>query len=218
MLGSGSEENLRQAIPVTVRQITTEDWEAYRDYYKGLANPAHYSGFFEGQDLDAHETYKNLFDNTINTGFHVMFGLWHDDKMIGQTSITLFDEYDPPRALLAGSEIADEYKGQRLVNTLYKARMDYLKEIGFEGEIRTTIRPENTNSQKAALRNGFKNTGRLDEYGYCIFVPTDAENPIKLDSFRQAFINADASVVSPTEGSLQSAEKTDRPSRSMTPT
>jgi len=99
--------------------------------------------------------------------------MFNGDKMIGQTSINYFDEDGKKTALLAGSEIADDYRGHRLVNKFYDARMKYLRENGFDGEITTTIHPDNLSSQKAAARNGFVNTGQLDKHGYFIFKPGD---------------------------------------------
>lgn len=153
---------------LTVRQITADDWQAYKDYYKGLAYPHHYDGFLKGKDLDSRETYQNLLESDADSW--VMFGLWRGDKMIGQTAIWFTSEKNEKIAHLAGSEIADEYRGQRLVNHLYKARMDYLAQIGFQGPIEVSIKPDNINSQKAAKRNGFVNTGRVNkEHGTLIF-------------------------------------------------
>jgi len=160
-----------QHAHLTVRPITSEDWQAYRDFYKSLKDPHMFKGFLEGRDLDARATYENLFRNTIHRGSFVMFGLWDRDKMIGQSSIDFIDAGGKKSALFAGSEIADAYRGQRLVGKFYEARKQYLTAIGFEGEVLTTIRPENHSSLKAAARNGFINTGRLDEHGYCILVP-----------------------------------------------
>lgn len=158
-----------QQAPLTVRRVMPEDWQAYRDYYKGLSKPSHFAGIMAGKDLDAPETYAALFDHTINTDSFMMFGLWRGDAMIGQSSICFLE--DGKTALLAGSEIADAYRGQRLVDHFYSARMQYLKNIGFSGDIRTTIRPDNEPSQKAARRNGFEDTGVLDGHGYKIFKP-----------------------------------------------
>ncbi|MDX2027043.1 MAG: GNAT family protein [Alphaproteobacteria bacterium] len=155
----------------TVRLITPDDWCDYRDYYKRLSDPHHFREILEGQDLDAPETYAKLFSQTIGTNSFVMFGLWHRNKMIGQSSIDFSDTHGRKKALLAGSEIADEYRGRRLVNKFYAARMQYLRDIKFEGDITTTIRPGNHQSIKAAERNGFASTGSLDEHGYLIFVP-----------------------------------------------
>jgi len=71
-----------------------------------------------------------------------------------------------------------------LVDRFYQARMQYLRDIKFEGEIMTTIRPENENSIKAAQRNGFVNTATLDRHGYLIFVP--GENMVFQQEQQQA--------------------------------
>lgn len=163
-----------QERDITIRQVTAADWQDYRDYYKGLSDPHHFSGFLNGKDLDARQTYDDLFAATVGTGDMVMFGLWDGDRMIGQSSISFLDTPEGKIALLAGSEIADEYRGQRLVDRFYDARMQYIRDSGFEGTIQTTIRPDNISSQKAAGRNGFVNTQVLDSYGYYIFRPGTA--------------------------------------------
>ena len=174
----------REPTLVHVRQLTPQDWQAYRDYYKGLKQPHQFASLLAGHDLDARETYTNLFDKTIGTGSLVMFGLWQGEKMIGQSSINFIEEDGKKIALLAGSEIADDYRGRRLVDRFYQARMQYLRDIKFEGEIMTTIRPENENSIKAAQRNGFVNTATLDRHGYLIFVP--GENMVFQQEQQQA--------------------------------
>ncbi len=156
---------------LTVREITSADWEAYADYYMDLSDPAHYHGFLDDRDLENPQTWQTMLENTADRDDFVMFGLWDDDKMIGQTAITFLPKEDRTIALLAGSEIADGYRGRRLVDKLYQARMEYLQQNGFDGEIRTTIRPDNTRSKTAANRNGFIPTGIQDEHGYDIFVP-----------------------------------------------
>lgn len=157
---------------ISVRPVTPDDWQAYKNYYKGLSDPHHFSGFLVGKDLDAPETYQELFDNTISTGDMVIFGLWHKDRMIGQSAINFFDTDNGKQAFLAGSEVADNYRGQRLVNNFYHARMAYLANIKFTGEVYMTISEENSSSQKAAERNGFENTGKMDRNGSYIYVPT----------------------------------------------
>ena len=143
---------------ISIRKITSDDWESYRNYCKGLIAPAHFRGIMEGTDLDSPQTYQNLF-NAIGS-HNVMFGLWDKDKMIGQTGI-FFEEQDGQSvAMLQGSEIAKEYRGFGLSQTLYEARMNHLKEIGYRGKVITSIRPDNEYSLRAAKKNGFKETGQ----------------------------------------------------------
>lgn len=158
---------------ITVRQIGPDDWADYRDFYTGLRDPHHFSGLLAGKDMDDPATWQGMFNATTAQDDFVMFGMYDRETMIGQASILLIKKNGQTAALLAGSEIADDYRGQRLVNKLYQARMEYLKNTGFQGEILTTIRPDNTSSRTAAARNGFIDTGRTDEHGYCVYVPED---------------------------------------------
>lgn len=158
-----------QSSPITARDITRADWEAYRDFYKSLTTPHHFSGFLAGRDLDDPKTYQALFD--WFTQPFVLFGLWDQDKMIGQTSISFINTDKGRTALFAGSEIRDDYRGLRLVDKLYEIRTEYLRRIGFDGPVMLTINPDNDSSHKAAARNGFVKTGARDGYGYDILVP-----------------------------------------------
>ncbi|MCB1682176.1 MAG: GNAT family N-acetyltransferase [Alphaproteobacteria bacterium] len=158
---------------ITVRQIGPEDWEAYRDFYMSLRDPHHFRGILAGKDPDDRATWQGLFDATTGTGDYVMFGMEDRKRLIGQSGIQFLRNGDQVTALLAGSEIADDRRGQRLVDKLYQARREYLRSINFQGPVITTISPGNTNSRTAAERNGFSNTGRFDEHGYCIYVPED---------------------------------------------
>lgn len=156
---------------ITIRPIGPDDWADYREFYKGLNDPHHFNGLLAGKDLDDPATWRDLLSATAARDDFVMFGLYDRNKMIGQTSIQMVNANGKTAALLAGSEIADDYRGQRLVDKLYQARMEYLNDAGFAGEILTTIRPENTRSRTAAARNGFIDTGRTDDQGYCIYTP-----------------------------------------------
>lgn len=152
---------------ITIRELNRGDWPLYRAYYKSLSNPQHFSGYLEGKDLNDPETGINFFKDAFQAGNFILFGLFDDNQMIGQTSITFLnnEEYSNT-ALLAGSEITDNYRGRRLVDNFYNTRMNYLKNIGFNGDIIMSIHPDNIPSQKAAARNGFVKTGASDNYGY----------------------------------------------------
>ncbi len=158
---------------LTVRQIGPANWEAYRDFYKGLHDPHHFSGILSEKDPDAPTTWQALFDATTGTGDFVMFGMFDREQMIGQTSIQFIKNGEQTTALFAGSEMADDRRGQRLVDKLYQARKEYLQATGFQGPVITTIPPGNGASRTAAERNGFKDTGQTDQYGFCVYVPED---------------------------------------------
>ncbi len=158
---------------ITVRPIGPDDWQDYRDFYKGLRDPHHYSGILSGKNPDDPATWQTLFDSTTGTGEFALFGMFDRDQMIGQTSIQFIRNKEETTALFAGSEMADDRRGERLVNKLYQARKEYLEAIGFQGKIVTTIPPGNSGSRAAAERNGFIDSGRTDEHGYYIYVPED---------------------------------------------
>ncbi|HPF79019.1 MAG TPA: GNAT family N-acetyltransferase [Alphaproteobacteria bacterium] len=156
---------------ITIREIGPDDWQAYKAYYKSLSNPRHFSGYLQDKDIDAPETGTQFFEDAFREKNFVLFGLFDEDRMIGQTSITFLEDEKGKFALLAGSEITDAYRGQRLVDIFYQRRMNYLKDMGYDGRIIMTIHPDNTNSQKAAARNGFIKTGEQDRFGYDVLMP-----------------------------------------------
>lgn len=141
---------------ISVRQITSEDWEAYRDYWKGLSDPAHFSGIMTERDLDDPQTYSDLFE-AIGTS-NVMFGLFDKDRMIGQAGVFFDDLNGETTAMFQGAEIADEYRGFGLSKELYDARMRKLYDRDYDGKIVTSIRPDNEPSLRAAEKSGFRRT------------------------------------------------------------
>jgi RimJ/RimL family protein N-acetyltransferase len=172
----------------SVRQMTSHDWAAYRDFHKGLKKPHHFRGYLEGRNLEARETYDNLFANTINRepkGSFVMFGVWDRDRLIGITSLDFSEQNGRKSVLLAGSQRADALRKMGIGDIFYRTRLNYLQQIGFGGDVSTSIGPENTDSIKAAERNGFTNTGLLDKQGYCIFAaPLQAERRMEVSAPR----------------------------------
>ena len=164
---------------ITIREISDNDWEAYKEYYKSLSSPCHFSGYFHDKDIDAPETGINFFKDAFKEGNFHLFGLFHKDTMIGQTSITFIDNDEYPNtAYLAGSEITDEYRGLALVDKFYDFRMRYLKDTEFSGAITMSISPENSNSHKAAARNGFTKTGKTTQYGQDVLaIPNPLASP-----------------------------------------
>lgn len=157
---------------ITVREISRADWEVYRDFYCGMKAPQHFSGFMQNKDLDDPQTYQELFDwLTGNDETFTLFGMFDGEAMIGQTSLSFIDNEGVNTAYFAGSEITDEYRGQRLVDKLYDVRTEHLRRIGFDGPVMMTISPDNESSHKAAARNGFIKTGALNDHGAEILVP-----------------------------------------------
>lgn len=157
---------------LTIRPIDDRDWDAYKDYYKSLKNPKHYSAYFADKDIDAPETKDNFFNDAYKDGNFILFGMWDKNKLIGQTSITFLKNEDTGKlhAYFAGSELRDDYRGRGLVDNLYEARKQYIKDVGFKGDVVMTIAQDNAPSQKAALRNGFEKASKQNKYGFDIFI------------------------------------------------
>lgn len=157
---------------LTTRILTGADWDTYKNYYQSLSSPHHYAGYLEEKDLEDPTVAERFINTILNADDSVIFALFDKEIMVGQSSLFITEEESGPRAFLAGSEMADGYRGNRLVNNFYEARMKYLKDINFKGEIMLTIREENLASQKSAARNSFEFSGKLDNNGYQIWTPS----------------------------------------------
>ena len=156
---------------LTVRQIGVSDWDSYKDYYRALPDPFHFAGYLKDKDLD-HDIVREEFFNEILASPHaVLFGLFDDDKLVGQSGLYFNQDTQPPSAYLAGSEIADAYRGNRLVDMFYEVRMKYLRDINFQGDISMTIHKDNTASPKVATRNKFENVSYLEDNNYQVWKP-----------------------------------------------
>ena len=155
---------------ITARPINGNDWESYRDYYTALPDPAHYTALLEDKDIESPGTWHRFFEETEADG-HVLFGLFNNGNMIGQTAI-LFDEDTSGKteATLVGSEINPAFRGRGLSDHLYDVRMRYLADSGFIGSIKAHIRPDNAPSANAAIRNGFIATQTTEIEGYDAYV------------------------------------------------
>ena len=144
---------------ITLREVTSDDWEAYRDFYKGLSSPILYNGYMQTADLDSRETYKKIFnDMAIDDGPTKMLGLWRDGKMIGQFLYFIEDDDDgKPMATVQGLEIADAYKGRGYFKKLTDAVANHMRtELGPDTKILTTIRQDNRASLRIAKFYGMK--------------------------------------------------------------
>jgi RimJ/RimL family protein N-acetyltransferase len=149
----------QNASNITVKELSADDWSAYKDYWQSLKAPAHFSGIMDGKDLEDPQTYKDLFSQ-INEADGVMFGLWDGNTLIGQTGIFFEEKNGQRSAMFQGSEITDDYRGLGLSKALYDARMRYLHEIDYKDIITTSIRSDNEYSLKAAQKSGFELTDK----------------------------------------------------------
>lgn len=166
-------KDFKNSADLTIREVQRADWPAYKKFFQSLKKPEHFSGYFQTFNIEADNAGDKFFDDmhTHRGEDFKFFGLFHKDKMIGHTSIRFTKDKGKDVAIFGGSEILDDYRGQRLVDIFYKHRKDYIIQTGFQGRILMTIPPNKTASQKAAARNGFIKTGKTDLNGYYILEP-----------------------------------------------
>ena len=108
----------------------------------------HLDGFLGGKDPDVPGHWQ---DHIKNSGY-VLFGLYHDNKMIGSSSIL----FRADEAVFTGLIIDVEYRRQGLSDHLHDVRKRYLNDIDYHGPVITEILSGNSASIKAAERNGFQ--------------------------------------------------------------
>ena len=154
-------EEFETSTTISIRQLSLDDLHTYKGFCNKLPDPERYKQYWENEG-------DRLFNSD---GANVMFGLWDNDKLIGQTVIAFDPDNRKRLAVFCESEIDPEYRGKGLAKSLYDARKQYVEEIGFKGEIETHIKPDNIPSLKAANRNGFFQTGEMHK-GYCVLKAT----------------------------------------------
>lgn len=163
-------------------EVTTlgeNDWAAFRDYYTGLSKPTH---FIDAQrDVSSPSAWKQVLSDA-NDGGRTLFGVWHDEKIMGITGLIVSKASEPRDAVavMTANELADSYRGQGLSSILYDASKHHLAESGFKGIVETYIPFDNAASIRAAEKNGFElQSDRLMPV-YDVFVLHDDARKLKL--------------------------------------
>ena len=142
---------------VSIRPLGPDDIDAYKAFCTRLPDPERYRRYWENSG-------DRVFgDNSI----YVIFGLWDNDQIIGQTLIAFDPDDRNAAAVFCESEIGPEYRGRGYADMLYESRLQYLKDIDFKGAVETHIKAENAPSLKAAQSNGFSLTGETHK-GFCV--------------------------------------------------
>lgn len=85
-----------------------------------------------------------------------MFGLFHDNDLVGMTGIVCHKD-DPEKAALIASYIRPEHRGKGLSSLLYEARLDWAKANRIKA-VTVSHRISNMPSMAANQRFGFRYT------------------------------------------------------------
>ncbi len=134
-------------VGLTSRLLSLDDWALIEHHLTKAYGEEGFLSHFRGGNPNNPKVLGTFMDR------YAVFGLFHDHDMIG---FSIIKAQDACRAHFAGSFLYEEYRGLGLANHLYDVRKKYLREIGFEGDVITSIEPTNAPSMKAAERNGFK--------------------------------------------------------------
>jgi GNAT superfamily N-acetyltransferase len=119
----------------SVKQLSLDNWHEYRDFYKNLSKPRHFSYIFLKNSPDEYSTYKKLAES-ISEDRGIMFAVWENNKIVGQACL-YFKDQDDPTVIFTALEIADTHRGKgiRCTKMLYDTCLDYLKNTQFKGSL-----------------------------------------------------------------------------------
>ncbi len=142
---------------ITIRPFVPEDWEIFRDIrLQALrTNPTVYTGSYEESLARSPEEWRVMLAGDAGC----VFGLFDKTKVIGLTGIFATRE-NPQNARLVMSFIQPDYRGRRLSELFYKARIDWAIQNTSLKQIVVSHREGNEPSKRAMLRHGFQSTGK----------------------------------------------------------
>lgn len=136
-----------------IRALLPEDWKLLRDMrlFALQLNPdVYYSNYEDTKKISEQEWRKRLKQEG-----HGVFGLFKKQDLIGITGIyRLPDKFNVARLVM--SFIHPDYRGQKLSNLLYDARLNWAKEQNGLEIIEVSHRKGNQASQKSIENHGFQ--------------------------------------------------------------
>lgn len=141
---------------IAIRQLHAEDWDALaRMRLRALKlAPGVFHGTLETESKQREEDWRRW----LSKPQQAIFGLYHDNHLIGITGIEKGDwsESAPEHtAVLWGSWIEPEWRGKGYSKKLFEARLDWAGQRPEIERLLVGVREDNTASIASVLRNGF---------------------------------------------------------------
>jgi RimJ/RimL family protein N-acetyltransferase len=143
---------------ISIRALDPDEWQMLRAF-RLQALKSSLGAFAMSHDECASWT-EDAWRAEIAAPAHQIFGLFDRQKLIGITAaFTWRGDPSGRTALLAMSYIEPEYRGRGLSNTLYEARLDWIRRSGRFRKVHVSHRASNQASRRANQRHGFVRTG-----------------------------------------------------------
>jgi ribosomal protein S18 acetylase RimI-like enzyme len=143
-----------------VTPLKDADWQAYRDFYMGILDAPLFGPYLEGKDPDSQQTWQYIFDDLRRNNVS-LYCLWQEGRILGSAGIYSYGTDGDKIAELTGFLVDPSFRGLHLVDHLYSALTGHLKETRFAGSTEVHVPKDNTSSLRAAVRNGFVDSGRV---------------------------------------------------------
>jgi RimJ/RimL family protein N-acetyltransferase len=142
-------------MTITIRPLEPSDWKIVKNMrLRALqAHPGVFSGIYDVEKLSSDQKWKE----TLSGGDKCVFGLFEDKILIGITGLFTWRE-DPSgqSGVMAYSYIEPAYRGQRLTQLMYKARIDWAIHHKYFKRLVIAHREGNEPSRRAMIAHGFQ--------------------------------------------------------------
>ena len=143
---------------ISIRALDPDEWRMLRDFRLHALRSAPHA-FALSHDACAAWT-EGTWRAEISAPTHQIFGLFDGEKLIGITAaFTWRGDPTGQTALLAMSYIEPDYRGRGLSNTLYDARLAWIRSCRRFRVARVSHRASNEASRRANQRHGFVKRG-----------------------------------------------------------
>ena len=143
---------------ISIRALDPGEWKLLRDFRLKALESA--PGAFALSHDECASWTEDAWRTEIAAPTHQIFGLFDGQTLIGITAaFTWRGDPTGQTALLAMSYIEPEYRGRGLSNTLYEARLDWIRRSGRFRKVHVSHRASNEASRRANQRHGFVRTG-----------------------------------------------------------
>jgi RimJ/RimL family protein N-acetyltransferase len=145
-----------------VKQFEAKDWPVYKAIrLEALARHEDvYGGSLKGESAWSDSQWEYM----LGKSDQAFFGLYDGKTLIGSTCVfTARDDKSGKTALLAGSYIREEYRGQKLSRLLYAARLEWIIGRGQYDRVIVGHKDGNEASRRANQAFGFAHTGQEED-------------------------------------------------------
>lgn len=139
---------------ITIRPFHPDEWQRFRDFRLAALQAA--PGVYGTHHDEAAGRSEVQWRGTVHGAFNQSFGLFDGSALIGITAVFTWPEDATGRtAMLAGSFIADAYRGRQLSRLLYDIRLEWIRQRRRFTRVVVGHRLSNEASRRANQHYGF---------------------------------------------------------------